>query len=238
MVWPLSVHCRWAFVLTNTTSVLCERLVFMKLGIFGGTFDPVHYGHLLLAETCRQELQLDSVRFIPAGSPPHKTTADITDGHARADMLRLAVSGYPEYVVDRRELKRRGPSYTVDTLAELKQEFPQAQLYFLMGADSLRDVPSWREPERITQLATIVAVNRPGLPVPDADVVRQWCGDVLAQRIQVLSMPGTDVAATDLRERIRNGKGLRFLTPKAVEAFIDEHRLYLESGSAANTSVR
>lgn len=198
----------------------------MRLGIFGGTFDPVHFGHLLLAETCRQELDLTEVRLVPAGQPPHKSGSQITDGHLRADMLQLAISGYPEYSVDRREIRRAGASYTVDTLTEYRTEFPQARLYFLLGADSLRDIPGWREPERISELATIVAVNRPGVPVPTPLQVREWVGDGLADRIQTLTMPGTDLSATDLRQRVRDGKGLRFITPRAVEVFIQEHRIY------------
>ncbi|MEZ6060243.1 MAG: nicotinate-nucleotide adenylyltransferase [Planctomycetaceae bacterium] len=199
----------------------------MRLGILGGTFDPVHFGHLLLAETCRQELHLDQVRLIPAGMPPHKTGVRITDGHVRADMLKLAVSGYPEFVVDRREIRRSGRSFTVDTLKELRDEAPDAELFFLMGADSLRDVPSWREPERIAELATIVAVNRPGTESPSAPQVVAWVGAELAERVIVLSMPGTDISATDLRQRVASRRGLRFLTPRAVEVFIEQHGLYL-----------
>lgn len=198
----------------------------MRLGIFGGTFDPVHYGHLLLAETCREALDLAEVRFIPAGSPPHKSDAVISDGHARADMLQLAVSGYPEYKVDRRELKRKGPSFTVDTLAEFQGEFPDAELFFLMGADSLRDMPGWREPRRIVELATVVGVNRPGLPAPTQSQVVEWVGTELASGIQVVTMPGADLTATDIRRRAREGRSLRFMTPRAVEAFINEHRPY------------
>lgn len=198
----------------------------MRLGIFGGTFDPVHYGHLLLAETCRETLELSEVRFVPAGNPPHKSGIQITDGHARADMLKLAVSGYPEFTVDRRELKRQGPSFTVDTLAEFAAELPDAELFFLMGADSLRDMPGWREPDRISELATVVAVNRPGLPLPTSSQVVEWVGDALAARIRLITMPGADLSATDLRQRAREGGSLRFMTPRAVEAFIGEHRLY------------
>ena len=198
----------------------------MRLGILGGTFDPVHYGHLLLAETCRQELKLDQVRWMPAGDPPHKSEKRISDAHARADMLKLAVSGYPEHVIDRREIRRKGPSWTVDTLAEIADEFPQAELFFLMGADSLRDFGSWREPDRISKLATVVAVNRPGIPAPEASRLREWLGPELADRIRVLSMPGTDISATELRKRCRDGKELRFLTPRAVEMFITQHGLY------------
>jgi nicotinate-nucleotide adenylyltransferase len=198
----------------------------MRLGIYGGTFDPVHYGHLVLAETCREQLKLDEVRFVPAATPPHKANHKISDGHARADMLGLAVSGYPEFVVDRRELKRKGPSYTVDTLAEFKAEFPEAALYFLAGADSLRDLLTWREPERITQLATLVTCNRHGLPALDRDQIATWIGPELAGRIETVQIPGTDISASELRDRVHSGRSVRFLTPRAVEAFIIEHKLY------------
>ena len=198
----------------------------MRLGIFGGTFDPVHYGHLLLAETCREQLKLDEVRFVPAATPPHKLHHKISNGEARADMLSLAVSGYPEFVVDRRELKRKGPSYTVDTLAELAVEFPDAELFFLAGADSLRDFFSWREPERITQLATLVACNRSGLPELQNEQVVEWVGAAIAEHILILQMPGTNISASEMRDRVRNGQNLRFLTPRAVEAFVIEHGLY------------
>lgn len=198
----------------------------MRLGIFGGTFDPVHYGHLLLAETCRVQLQLDEIRLVPAACPPHKPNHQITDGHARADMLGLAVSGYPEFVVDRRELKRKGPSFTVDTLAEYKADFPEAELFLLIGADSLRDFLTWREPERIADLATIIACNRPGVASLTDLQVSDWVGPKIASRVISLAMPGTDISASEMRERIQAGKKLRFLTPRAVEIFVLEHGLY------------
>jgi nicotinate-nucleotide adenylyltransferase len=193
----------------------------MRIGIFGGTFDPVHYGHLLLAETCRQELKLDEVRFVPAGNPPHKSH-EISDGHARADMIKLAVSGYPEFTVDRREIRRSGPSYTVMTLDEIANEAPDAELFFLMGADSLVDFPGWREPDRIL-------CNRPGQPLPGDDELQSIVGELDLSRILLKMMPGTDISATDLRNRIEDGRGLRFLTPRAVEMFLTEHKLYAKS---------
>ena len=199
----------------------------MKLGILGGTFDPVHYGHLLLAETCRLHLGLDQVRLVPAGNPPHKTDLNITDGHARADMLQLAVSGYPEFVVDRRELRREGKSFTVRTLADFKNEFADSELFFLMGADSLRDIPTWREPDQIVKLATVVAVNRPGLPELTHSQVVEWIGEDLAKAVKTVAMPGTDISATHLRQRVRDAMGLRFLVPRAVEAYIDQHKIYV-----------
>ncbi|MCX7385897.1 MAG: nicotinate-nucleotide adenylyltransferase [Planctomycetales bacterium] len=201
----------------------------MRLGILGGTFDPVHYGHLLLAEVCRTQLKLDEVRFVPAATPPHKLHHQISAGHLRADMLSLAVSGYPEFVVDRRELKRQGSSYTVDTLTEFSADFPGAELYFLVGADSLRDFLSWREPERITRLATLVACNRPGLPELKAEQVMEWVGAEMTERILTLHMPGTDISGSEMRDHVRAGGSLRFRTPRAVEAFIIEHGLYRQS---------
>ena len=200
----------------------------MRMGILGGTFDPVHYGHLLMAEICRQQLNLDQVRFIPAGQPPHKPGRKITDGHVRADMLQLAVSGYPEFVIDRRELKRSGPSFTVDTLAELKRESTAAELFFLIGADSLRDLLTWREPDRISQLATLVVCNSPGVPLPSMEQAVSWVGSEIASRIALVSMPGTDLSATEMRQRVANGQSLRFMTPRAVEALIQQHQLYVE----------
>ncbi|MCP4783104.1 MAG: nicotinate-nucleotide adenylyltransferase [Fuerstiella sp.] len=199
----------------------------MRLGILGGTFDPVHYGHLLLAETCRVQLSLEQVRLVPAGSPPHKTGRNITDGEARADMVQLAVSGYPEFVVDRREIEREGQSFTVQTLADFKHEFAGAELFFLMGADSLRDISTWREPDRIFELATVVAVNRPGLPELTHSQVVDWVGEDLAKGVTTVAMPGTDISATDLRQRVRDGLGLRFLVPRAVEAYVDQHSVYV-----------
>ena len=163
----------------------------MRIGILGGTFDPVHYGHLIAAETCRERLKLDQVRLIPAASPPHKPGVKIADGHARADMLSLAVSGYPEFIVDRRELKRSGPSYTVDTLRELTAEYPGHDLYFLMGADSLRDLLAWREPEEIARLATIVACNRPGVADVTSSQIAEWVGQEIAARVLSMTMPGS-----------------------------------------------
>jgi len=203
----------------------------MRLGIFGGTFDPIHYGHLLLAETCRQELNLDQVRYVPANTPPHKQGHPITDGRARADMLSLAVSGYPEFIVDRRELKRCGPSFTVDTLAEFRSEFPDANLFLLLGADSLRDLLTWREPERIAHLATLVACNRPGVDTLSVSQVVEWVGSEIAQRVLTVKMPGTDISASEMRAHVRDGRGLRFLTPRAVESFVMQHGLYVREAS-------
>jgi len=198
----------------------------LKLGLYGGTFDPVHFGHLLLAERCREELELDEVRLIPAGEPPHKVGQARSPGEVRAEMLEFATAGNPQFVVDRRELKRAGRSYTVETLSEFRSEFPNAELFFLMGADSLADLPQWREPERIAELATIVAVNRGDRPLPDATTLAVTLGDAIASRVVFVSMPGIDLSSTELRDRVAAGKSLRYAVPGAVDAYIRDKKLY------------
>ena len=201
-----------------------------RIGIFGGTFDPVHYGHLLLAETCREQLNLDKLTLLPAGSPPHKSDTQISTALHRHEMLKLAVSGCPEFQIDDRELKRDGPSYTVLTLQELSTEQPDSELFFLMGADSLRDIPGWKDPQQILQLATVVAVNRPGVPLPDPSEVREWAGD-LADKIQVIQTQGTDLSSSTLRGRVAANQSIRFMTPRAVEVYIEQHGLYRSAAS-------
>lgn len=198
----------------------------MRLGILGGTFDPVHYGHLLLAEQCREQCELDEVWFVPAATPPHKRAAPITDGRARAEMLEFAIAGHPAFSVSRMELERGGTTFTVDTLQELRREDPGRELFFLIGADSLVDLPNWREPARIAELATIVAVNRGREPLPDLDSFEPVLGEAAASRIRLVTIPGIDLSASDVRRRVREGRSIRYMTPRAVEMYILEHGLY------------
>src|ERR1700676_3229696 len=146
----------------------------MRLGIFGGSFDPVHYGHLLLAECCREQCRLDQVWFVPAHLPPHKQTVSLTSGEHRATMLRLATGGNEAFVVATLELERGGVSYTVDTLATVAASEPGAELFLLLGSDSLADLPTWHEPQRICELALPVAVRRGGGPAADFSVLAQF----------------------------------------------------------------
>ena len=198
----------------------------MRLGVYGGTFDPVHYGHLLLAEQCREQCELDAVWFLPAGSPPHKQTQPITPGIPRAEMLEIAIAGHAQFKVDRRELKRSGASYTIDTLSELASEDPTRELFFLMGSDSLADLGTWRDPQGIARLAWLVVVNRGDEPLPDLAAVRKTLGADVADRIRLVTMPGVDYSAHDIRHRVSEGKSVRFHTPRGVESYIVENKLY------------
>jgi nicotinate-nucleotide adenylyltransferase len=198
----------------------------MRLGIFGGTFDPVHWGHLVMADQCREQCGLDQVWFLPAGLPPHKTGAAISSGKERAEMLEFAVAGQAEFLVNRMEFSRPGKSYTVDTLGELHARHPDDELFFLIGGDSLHDLPSWREPDKVVELATVVAVNRGDRPLPDEKELTAHLGPGIAARVKLVTMPGMDLSSTDIRQRVREGKSIRFMVPRAVEAYIAEHKLY------------
>lgn len=198
----------------------------MRLGIFGGTFDPVHYGHLLLAEQCLEQCRLDQVWFIPAGVPPHKLERTIAPGKARAEMLELAVAGHDRFRVDRRELDREAPCYTVETLAALHAEDPSRELFFLLGADSLVDFPTWREPRRITELAYLAIVNRGAAPLPDLAPLRPVLGTALDSRLEFVTVPGVDISSSDMRRRVHEGTSIRYMTPRAVECYIETHGLY------------
>jgi len=198
----------------------------MRLGLLGGTFDPIHLGHLILAERCREECRLDQVWFLPAGNPPHKQNEAISPGNQRAEMVELAIAGHPQFSVNRMELSRTGRSFTVDTLREVQAQDSTRELFFLIGADSLADLPMWRDPAGIAELATIVAVNRGDRPLPDLDALRSRLGDAVMQRIQIVTMPGIDLSATDIRDRVREGKSIRFMTPRPCEIYIEQHGLY------------
>lgn len=204
-----------------------------RLGIFGGTFDPVHYGHLLLAETCREAARLDQVWFVPAATPPHKQERLLSSAQQRIEMLELAIAGHPGLGISRIEIERGGVSYTVETLATLHASHPAAELFFLMGADSLHDLPTWREPARICELATPLVVRRAGSAEPDFGSLAAFLSPRrLAEiRDQQIEMPVMELSSTDLRARAATGRSLRFRTPRAVEKYIETNSLYRHPAS-------
>jgi nicotinate-nucleotide adenylyltransferase len=203
----------------------------MRLGLYGGSFDPVHSGHLLLAECCRETLRLDEVWLIPAAVPPHKQLRELADGKHRLQMLELALGGHEQIRASAVELERGGISYTVDTLAAVRDRSPAAELFLLMGADSLHDLPNWREPARICELAIPAVVRRGGAAEPDFQVLTalispQRLIEILAAQVE---MPLIELSSTDLRRRASAGQSLRFRTPRAVEKYIETHSLYRSS---------
>ena len=198
----------------------------MRLGIFGGTFDPIHVGHLVLAEQCREQCLLDEVWFVPAAQPPHKMSASISSAKARCEMIEFAIAGHSSFRLATIELDRAGPSYTVLTLEQLKSEDATRELFLLIGADSLRDLPHWREPTRILELATVVAVNRGDSSMPDRTELRSAVGSSADEGIVTVNMPAIDVSATDVRARIAAGRSIRYLVPRAVEMYIRDQGLF------------
>jgi nicotinate-nucleotide adenylyltransferase len=203
----------------------------MRIGIFGGTFDPVHYGHLIVAEQAREQAGLDQVWFVPSARPPHKPDQTITPFDRRAEMLSLALAGQEDkFRVETMERDRPGPSYTVDTLDALNEQHPNTDWFLLLGADSVKDLPTWHEPLRIIDRATILVARRPGFPVWTSVVLAHHLGtDERRVRMQVVEAPQIDIASRDLRQRAAEGRSLLFQLPRAVEVYIREKRLYLAS---------
>jgi nicotinate-nucleotide adenylyltransferase len=200
-----------------------------RIGLFGGTFDPIHIGHLLIAETAREQLELEQVRFIPAAVAPHKVdrSASATP-RQRQEMVQLAIWGNPYFVCDDRELRRGGVSYTVETLDELQRDFPDKDLVLIIGADSLHELHTWREPERICQLSFVAVVARGGEPPPDMDCLRRYLPpeEQLSVERHVIHMPQIEISSTDIRQRLRSGRSTRYLLPPAVEALVASQGLY------------
>jgi len=200
----------------------------MRRGILGGSFDPVHYGHLLLAECCRESCLLDEVWFVPAALAPHKQQAPPTDAGKRVEMLRLGIAGHPSFQVSLLELERGGVSYTVETLEQMREEDSAVELFLLLGADSLRDFPTWRSCRRICELARIVAVRRGTDPAPDWQPLRAFLGadaaDVL--RGDEVEMPRIDFSSSSIRSSVAASRSIRYRTPRAVEKYIETQGLY------------
>ena len=190
-----------------------------RIGLFGGTFDPPHLGHLVLAECARDRLALDEVRFVPAGEPPHKRRRPVTPTAARLAMVRLAVRGNRAFVVSTLEARRHGPSFTIETLRAVRAEAPRARLFLLMGADSLEEFVTWRDPEAILGLATLAVAKRRGRERPAARLARRG-------RIVWLDNAEIDLSSSLVRARVRRGRSIRYLVPEAVAAYIARHRLY------------
>jgi nicotinate-nucleotide adenylyltransferase len=196
-----------------------------RIGILGGTFDPPHVGHLWLATLAADALHLDRVLFMPAGQPPHKRGRNVTSAADRLLMTRLAIAGDPNLSLCPIEMERPGPSFTVDSVEELLRMYAGAHLYLLMAADSLAQVETWRDPDRLLTLVEWAVGPRPGTAAPDGDDLRRRFGPA-ASRIHLLDGPSLDVSASQIRQRVAAGKAIRYLVPRAVEELIIERGLY------------
>jgi nicotinate-nucleotide adenylyltransferase len=197
-----------------------------RIGVLGGTFDPIHYGHLALAEECRVALELDVVLFLPAGQPPHKRGRSISLVADRVRMVELAIASNPHFRLSRVDVDRDGPSYTVGALEELRRQLgAEIRLWFIMGADSLADILTWREAERLLELARVAAVNRPGAPDPEPAELESRLPGARAG-IDAVEIPDLAISGTELRERVAAGRPIKYQLPEAVEQYVLEHGLY------------
>lgn len=199
-----------------------------RMGIMGGTFDPIHYGHLLMAEEARQAFALEQVVFVPNGRPAHKKAYLVSQPEDRYAMSLLATASNSAFACSRVEIDRPGPSFTIDTLRHFRREFPELDaLYFITGADAILEILTWHEPERLMDECLFIAVTRPGF-------VLERLGDIIAdsdflQRVSFLPIPGLEISSTDLRRRVRSGRSIKYMTPESVEDYIRRQELYSQA---------
>jgi len=196
----------------------------MRLGIFGGSFDPVHNAHLAIARACQQQAKLDEVWFTPTAIQPLKQYGPRATNANRLEMLRLAIQDEPTWRVCTIEIDRGGLSYTVDTLRQIHEELPDVDLFFLIGADALQDVAKWREPREIFRMATPLVVYRAAQPAPDFEQLKLLC--TADTPPQLVEMPATDASSSEIRRRVAAGESIGSLVPRAVAEFIAQHGLY------------
>lgn len=200
----------------------------MRLGIMGGTFDPIHWGHLVTAEAARHQFHLDQVLFVPAGQPPHKQGRNVSRAEDRYLMTFLAIANNPVFHISRMEIDREGQSYTYDTVARLRETYDLTELFFITGADAMRQVLTWHRARELLTMCHFVAATRPGFTL----------GDYLAQsalqefrekgNIHLIEVPAMAISSTDLRHRVSEGQPIKYLVPEAVEYYIYKNRLYVE----------
>ena len=199
----------------------------MNIGVLGGTFDPVHNGHLILAEEARSWLNLAEVLFVPAGQPWLKVDRPISPAEHRLEMLRLALADKPYFKLSAMEIERAGPSYSVDTITELREQLgSEDELFFLLGWDNLAELPQWWEPARLIEQCYLVAAPRPGYPRPNIKNLEASIPGI-STRVMLMKKPEVDITASAIRERVAKGLSVRHLVPEPVNRYIKEHGLYI-----------
>ena len=197
----------------------------VRLGVFGGTFDPIHMGHLIVAEDARAALGLDRVLFIPAGQPWFKSYRQITDSRHRLEMVRIAVESNPSFDVSDIEIRRSGPSYTVQTLTELREQYADAEFTVILGVDALREIDRWHQPRVLFEMASVVGMARPGASL-DPSVLNAAIPGA-SGRMRLVDSALIDISGTDIRQRVAEARSIRYRVPSAVERYISENGLYL-----------
>ncbi|MDW8207385.1 MAG: nicotinate-nucleotide adenylyltransferase [Chloroherpetonaceae bacterium] len=195
----------------------------MRLGIMGGTFDPIHYGHLFIAEEARTHFRLNHVLFVPNGHPPHKKSYPVTPARHRYAMSLIATHSNAAFSCSPVEMDRPGPCYTADTLALIRQQYPEAELFYITGIDAVADILTWNRHDAVIQMATFIAATRPGF---DPAALRERLPMDYLARILVLGSTALNISSTDLRRRVASNLSIRYLTPDGVMEYIYKHHLY------------
>jgi len=200
----------------------------MRIGIFGGSFDPVHFGHLILAELVRDQLRLEQLLLIPAAVSPLKGRNPIASDQQRLEMLRLALAGHETILASDIEIARGGKSYTVDTLAQLARDCPDSERFLIVGGDSLESFAQWREPSRICELAMPVMLRRAGLRPISWEVLRDYMSPARYRQVEAIQFPTPliEISSSDIRRRVAEGRTIRFMLPRGVEKYIETAGLY------------
>jgi len=199
----------------------------MNIGVLGGTFDPIHMGHLIIAEEVRARLNLAETLFVPAGQPRLKADNLISPAEHRVEMVRLAIADEPYFKLSTMEVERAGPTYTVDTMAELKGQIGAGdKLFFILGWDNLAQFPQWREPSRLVRMCRLVPVPRVGYPSPDFNSLEAAIPG-LSQSVILLDTPQIEISSSEIRDRVARGLSIRHLVPEAVDRYIKQHKLYV-----------
>lgn len=199
----------------------------LNIGLMGGTFDPIHIGHLVTAEEARQQFSLDYVIFIPAGLPPHKEKEQVSPAEHRCLMTTLAVMSNPSFIVSRVEVDQEKPSYTIDTIHHFKtRDAPGANLFFITGADAILEILTWKDYSALLTLCTFIAVSRPEYPLEKLGEMTANLSPELKSRIHLLEIPALAISSTFIRKRVALGKTIKYLTPEPVEQYIKKHGLY------------
>lgn len=200
----------------------------MRVAVFGGSFDPIHMGHLWIAELTREAMQLDEVLFIPAATSPLKPTGPVASNDQRLAMLRLAVSGHRQFRVDTCELDREGLSYTVETVQRLKRERSADDFFLLVGTDAFNSLDRWKEPELLLTMVTPIVVGRGGETEPDWTMIERLVGNVRKDEIRAMAVriPLIELSSSELRENVTAGRSIRYRVPRPVEAYIHAENIY------------
>lgn len=197
-----------------------------KIGLMGGTFNPIHYGHLFLAENAYQQICLDRILFIPSMNPPHKSKTELISSEHRANMVKLAIKDNPHFKISMMEMQREGTTYTADTLTILKEENPKIEYYFIVGADSFFMLQNWGKPQTIFDLCTIVVAGRNLTPKNKMNQQLDFLTETYGAKVLFLDMPNIGISSAEIRDRIVAKKGIHYYVPEEVEAYINELHLY------------